>query len=213
MSVIPFPSQGDIAPRDALIQPSRVDVLATRDRDLVARVESGDRRALVELLDRYWEPLNRYAQHILSDRPAAEDVVQEVFLRLWQGRLDIGSRPVRIYFFRVTRNLALDELRRRTARAKRELDYARAQIRRPATPDRLFDHERVRVAVTEAIQALPARRREAFTLVYLQGMSYEEVSEVMGVSTKTIGNHISDALSALRQRLRPLLEEMPWDGR
>jgi RNA polymerase sigma-70 factor, ECF subfamily len=182
------------------------------DDELARSLAEGDMGAVDTLLERYWEPLIRYAYRLVEDRAAAEDVVQDTFLRVWTGRMKSSKGPVRAYLYRVSRNLALDELRRRRARSKRELRHGSTQLTAPQTPVDVLQNKRLQAAVNAAIQALPERRREAFTLVYLRALSYAEVSEIMGISQKTLGNHISAALSELRQALRPLLAEVDLDN-
>lgn len=178
------------------------------DEELASGVAGGETAALEALLSRYWQPLVQAMSRFLDDRASAEDVVQETFVRVWSGRIESGSGTVRAYLYRVARNLAIDELRRRSARSKRELEHGPANLQFPLSPAEILNQEDVRLAVNEALQALPERRREAFTLVYLRALTYAEVSEIMGVSPKTVGNHISGALSDLRESLQSILEDV-----
>jgi RNA polymerase sigma-70 factor, ECF subfamily len=205
MSVLPFPN---VASSPAVATPTGArpeQAVARDDEDLARRVAQGDRAAVEALLHRYWQPLIRYASRVLDDEAGAEDVVQDAFLRVWTRRAEAITTPVRAYLYRVTRNLAIDELRRRNARTRRHLLHGHFEVAPAATPAEVLQNERLRARVNAAIQALPERRREAFTLVYLRGLSYTEVSEIMGISPKTLGNHISAALAELRVTLRPLV--------
>lgn len=177
------------------------------DEELARRVREGDLSAVEALLERYWQPLVRSAFRLLDDQESAEDVVQDTFVRVWRGRMESRNGPVRAYLFRVARNLALDELRCRGARSRREGKYGGIYVQPSVTPPEVLKQEDIRAAMNAAIQSLPERRREAFTLVYLRDLSYAEASEIMGVSTKTLGNHLSVALADLRKILRPILTE------
>ena len=178
------------------------------DSFLALAISRGEAAALEQLIGRYWEPLTSYASRVVGDMATAEDVVQKMFVALWSGRRDWSPRSVRAYLFRCTRNLALDERRSALARRRRE-ERSWPATRPPTspTPDALLDETTLVEAVDRAIDLLPDRRREAFVLAYLKGLSYREVAAVMGVSTKTVGHHVSAALAELRLTLGSLAEE------
>lgn len=207
MSIIPFPQQqpppGDA---DETGSSSPQDGGHRDEAALVQRLVRSDPTALDLLIERFWEPLVVYASRILDDVALAEDVAQEAFVRMWAEREERAPRSVSAYLYRVTRNLALDELRSRDARHRREKKKAVEMDRRPHTPAETYAEDELSRLMDEAIQSLPERRREAFTLAYLANLSYREVAQTMGISPKTVGNHISAALADLRETLSPLLE-------
>jgi RNA polymerase sigma-70 factor (ECF subfamily) len=183
--------------------PSPID--STDDLLLAAAISRGEARALDILITRYWTSLTTYIARIVNDMALAEDVVQRTFLGVWRDRLTWSPRSVRAYLFRAARNTAFDELRGNQARARRELGVSRDDERVATQPDAVLEETRIADAVNDAIGLLPERRREAFTLIYLKGLTYEEAASVMGISTKTIGHHVSAALAELRMTLRHLL--------
>jgi RNA polymerase sigma-70 factor, ECF subfamily len=177
------------------------------ERALVRRLAAGDETALTVITDWLWTPLAAFAYRLVEDRDIATDIAQEALVRLWERRGRELQRSLRAFLFQVTRNLALDHLKSRRTRERllnaRESGYATA----PAEPDEMLEREHLRERVQRAIQELPERRREVFSLTYLQGFSYAEVGEIMGISPKTVHNQMSAALSQLRETLRPLLAE------
>lgn len=208
MSITPFPrphepTGGDCPSEEG--QPPQTT--GFDDHALAQRIATGDTNALDHLISQYWEPLTSYASRVLDDMDLAQDVVQDVFVRVWERRIGWHPHSVRAYLFRATRNLALDEMRSRNALHEREQKRGREESRRPRTPLDIYEDSQLSSVVDAALQALPVRRREAFTLVYLKKLTYAEAAEVMGVSPKTVGHHISAALVKLREKLRPLLAE------
>ena len=177
------------------------------DEHLVALVWSGSGSALDHLIRRYWPMLTSYGARVLNDWELAEDVVQKTFITLWRARAGAQPPAIRAYLFRVTRNLALDELRARKSRSLRERRSWSSWEINTRTPADVLHSETTARMVEDAIQRIPERRREAFTLAYMQGLSYSEVSEVMGISRKTVGHHVSAALAELRESLAPLLQD------
>ncbi len=174
------------------------DIGSSSDEDLITGIRSGDVRALEQLMAMYWAPLMQYAGRVLQGAADPQDVVQETFIRLWARRERWGSDgSVRSLLYTVTRNAALDELRR-DARAVKA-----AQAADPPAPSRAPSAEAAELeeAVREAVQALPAKRREVFRLAREEGLSYAEIAAVMGLSQQTVANHMSLALSDLRRML------------
>jgi RNA polymerase sigma-70 factor (ECF subfamily) len=180
---------------------------AADDATLAAAISRDEALALDALISRFWVPLTTYVARIVGDMALAEDVVQRTFMGVWRDRGTWSPRSVRAFLFRSARNHALDEIRSDRARALREVGASRENRPTPRQPDDVLEESRVTDAVNDAIQSLPERRREAFTLIYLKGLSYEEVSTVMGISVKTVGHHVSAALAELRESLRHVITE------
>lgn len=169
-------------------------------------VRTGTASTLDELLKLHWHPLVSYASHLLDSADAAEDVVQETFLRLWERRTEWSHTDSVSFLYRITRNLALNEQRRRKVRARWLLTGE--PLRRPGpTPLESAQESELRGAVEHALHALPPRRREAFVLARFHGLSYRQIAKVMGTSPQTTANQISAALVDLRRALEPFLEE------
>ncbi len=173
------------------------------DIALLARVLNGDEAGLAALLDRHWKSLVRYSLTILQDSDAAEDVVQQVFVRLWEHRETWGlGGSVLGLLFRMTRNLSLDESRQREAR-QRAVDKA-ANPEQPAGPAEHVENDEIGAAIQAALAKLPQRRREVFILVREHGLSYNETAEALGIAPQTVANHLSMALSELKEALTPV---------
>lgn len=174
---------------------------------IMERLARGDREALDDLLHAYWGPVVAYITRAFGfrDPSSAHDVAQEAFLKVWERRRDWRGGSVRAYLFRIARNLYLDEMRRGSARERAELKSDVVEGRSPRTPDRILEQSELVERVHQLVQEMSDRRREAFTLVYLQGLSYREAAAVMEVSEKTVGNHLTAALGELRMRLGGLL--------
>lgn len=194
-----------------------LEELGLREREfdeveVMRRLASGDTAALQQIMDIFWDPLGAYASRVLDDVDGAKDVVQTAFVRLWDRRADWRPGSLRSYLFRLTRNLALDAIRAERARAQRQRAKGMALAPSPRTPAEALESDHVRTQVDRAIQALPYRRREVFTLAYLQGLSYRQIAEIMGISNKTVGNQMTNALAELRVALAPLLESEPTSG-
>jgi RNA polymerase sigma-70 factor (ECF subfamily) len=182
------------------------------EAELVRRLAAGDVTAVTTITRWLWEPLAAYAYRIVADQDVAADIAQEACVRLWQSRGRTPPSSLRPYLFRITRNLAFDYLKTRRTRFRLLSREQHGRVTRTAAPDEVLEHERVSASVQRAIQELPQRRREVFALAYLQGLSYAEVGDIMGISPKTVQNQMTAALAQLRKTLRPLIDERRGHG-
>ena len=179
------------------------------DSTLIARVKAGDRNAFNELYGLYWASLVNYAGLFVGD-DGAEDVVQDVFVRIWLHRdnlRDDGS--LQGYLLRSVYNQSVNYVNKhRHACSYRSyyqeriesIGYAYYDPDRNPVIEKLYSQD-LRTSINEAIAALPAKCREVFSLSYLQGFSHREISEQMGIAQSTVENHIYLALRQLRAKL------------
>jgi len=177
------------------------------ERYLVSRLKAGEAAALEELVARYHRPLVLHASRLLDDLDVAQDIAQEVFIRLWQGRRGLRPETVRAYVYRLAHNLAVDELRKRSVRA-RPLPIHRETPAPPATPADVVAEKDLDEVVTRAIARLPPRRREVFVLSYFHQLSYQEIGSVMRISPETVKIHMAHALADLRASLGPIWQQL-----
>jgi len=177
-----------------------------RDLELMGRLQSGDPSALDALVELYWPRLVAYVDKLLGSIDAAEDVVQSAFVRLWEARASWKPTGApHAYLYRIARNLALDERKWRRVR-KSWLKRERAWSRAAPSPEVIAMDLELAVAMKQAIETLPERRREVFTLARLHDLSYREVAEIMGISTATVANQLALCLAHLRQALQPFYD-------
>ncbi len=151
------------------------------------------------------EGLLNYALRMLRDFEQAEDVTQDAFLALYRHLHHVPPTALRPWLYRVTRNLCLDLLRRRKFRLRLFRDVSRDDEWEPSPvdhvegrPDQVAETRETQQTIEAAIQALPARFREAFILCELQGLSYEDAAAILGCPVKTVSTRLFRA----RQRFR-----------
>jgi RNA polymerase sigma-70 factor (ECF subfamily) len=164
----------------------------------MCRIRDGDVAAFEELVEKYWSRTLIYARHLCGDSDRAYDVTQETFSRLWAARESwTPTGSVRVWLLRTARNLVLGDQRKLKIRMR--LAFLVEQEYRPVrTPLEETENLELRSAITRAIRKLPERRREAFTLFHVQGLSYREISGIMGVRPQTVMNYVQAGIADLR---------------
>jgi len=179
------------------------------EAEIMRRIAAGDVAAFELIVQRYWAELKLYVTHLAQDRDIAEDIAQEALARLWRARSRwAGKGSVRIWLLRTARNAFVTDLRKRRVRdAWVRGSRGRAQSLEPS-PLAQVERAELRTAILEGIALLSPRRREAFTLVHLQGLSYREAAEIMEVRQQTVANYLQAAITDLRETLgnHPLMK-------
>lgn len=168
------------------------------DLELVTRLANGDDAALEVILDAYQDAVVRFARTVTRDPNTAHDAAQEAFIRLWRNPKSFTGGSLRAWLFTVARNVALNDLRsskRRTAR----IEKAAQPPQPPTAVERAADAERLQ-QVREFIDTLPEQERSAITLFAAEGLTQQEVAEVLGTSAGAVKQAVLSARSKLRER-------------
>jgi RNA polymerase sigma-70 factor (ECF subfamily) len=169
------------------------------EAEWMRQVARGDRRAAQRLVDAHLASITRFAYRMLGSSSEAEDVAQEVFLKLWRQAPSWEPRArLGTWLHRVAHNLCIDRLRSR--REVRLSDPPDDPDSRPSAFSEIERHEAAR-AVHDAIQSLPERQRAALVLVYYQGLDNRQAAEVLGVHVDALESLLSRARRSLRMRL------------
>jgi RNA polymerase sigma-70 factor (ECF subfamily) len=183
------------------------DAEAQRDRALVRRLQDGDSGALDDLFRRHREAAYRIAYRLLGNAEDALDCVQESFIHVLRGIGSFrGQSSFKTWLFRIVTHAALDWRRCRAVRSSASLDAesspepaATGERRRSPTAEAVAAD--LKEAIDKALMNVSEKNRVALVLYALEGMSYQEVAEALGISVGTVMSRIFNA----RQRLRELL--------
>ncbi len=182
------------------------DQFAVRDREWVAHIRAGDVQAFEAVFRAYKNDLGAFLRTFLRSPEAAEEVIQDLFLRIWEQRHEWEvTVPLNIYLFRAARNRAISYLRHeRVEREFRErvgLMGVGGTPRSPSWADEAASVHELGEAIDRAVKELPERCREVFRLNRYHHLSYAEVANVLQISVKTVEVQMGRALSALRGHL------------
>jgi RNA polymerase sigma-70 factor, ECF subfamily len=176
------------------------------DGDLLGRMRRGDESALETLYARYGGLVYTLALRIVGDPELAREVLQDTFLRSWDGRASYDSTRGRVpwWLMGIARNRAVDLLRSRSHQARlREHDPLPAGV-----PDAVPPHSDViglRGAVASALEGLSAVQRQAVELAYYGGLTQEEIARTLGEPLGTVKSRTREAMERLRGLLWPII--------
>jgi RNA polymerase sigma-70 factor (ECF subfamily) len=174
------------------------------DPDVAAALAARDESALAELYDRYGALAYSLALRILGDSGKAEDVVQEAFLKLWNGaaRFDEERGSLRGWLTTAVRNRSIDLLRGRSLHERRELALNAEVVSARAGPEEAAADSEERAAVRAALAELPQEQRDAVLLAYFGGFTQAEIAEQVGVPLSTVKGRMRLALEKLGAYLK-----------
>ncbi len=174
------------------------------DARLMLAVKAGDREAFVKLFESYAPRLVGYVDRYLQNRAVSEEIVQEVFLKLYRTRkrYTVQSR-FSTWLYRIATNTALNAVRRRQHQKNRE-PFDEAMVGTDTagqSADRIVDGRRLEKLIYRTIDALPPNQRAAFNLTRFAGCTYLETADVLGLSESAIKSLVFRAADTLRQAI------------
>ena len=178
------------------------------ENDLVALLKKKDEGALKEVYDRYWYRLFRHAFNLLSDEDAARDVVQELFISLWEKIDDKEICDLRQYLFQSLKYRVFMQLRRKYTSQKHLDRISHLSQQKEYSTEQSVDFSQASDLLNQGIQQLPERCREVFCLSRYEHLSNREIAERLKISVKTVENQITKALKLLRVHMTDLLVVM-----
>jgi RNA polymerase sigma-70 factor (family 1) len=166
---------------------------------LLQRLRNGEVRAYEEIFMKYYKALTAEAFFYLKDEMEAEDLVQLLFIEIWDKQLYLKiDTSIKAYLHTATRNRCLSVIEKKKTQHKRFNEYIRSlDDKITANPvERAEQEHRVNAVLNE----LPSQRLKAFNLVYVENKRYKEAAEEMGITINSIKTHLKLALKILQQK-------------
>lgn len=178
------------------------------DEELWEAFVFGDDEIAFEFLyKRFYAQLVRFAWRYLKTKAVAEELVQELFADCWENGEEWDLKgSVKSYFYKIVRNESLNYLKHKRVENKYDPEWMSTKevIMMPEFKDKTRE-EQIRQAIKQAVEELPERSRMTYKLHRYDGLTYEEIAEVMGVSVKTVESQMTRTLKILRNRLAYLM--------
>jgi RNA polymerase sigma-70 factor (ECF subfamily) len=185
------------------------------DQELVERAQKGDKRAFELLVMKYQRKLARLLSRMVRDPAEIEDITQESFIKAYRALPQFrGESAFYTWLYRIAVNTAKNYLVARGRRAPTTTEYSSEEaegfedaelLRDIATPDAELQTKQIAEAVNKAVEALPEELRTAITLREIEGLSYEEIAQMMDCPIGTVRSRIFRAREAIAEKIRPML--------
>jgi RNA polymerase sigma-70 factor (family 1) len=170
------------------------------DKVLLDRLAGGDENALNDIYLLHWEELFLSAYNVLKDKAACEDILQDIFLQIWQKRTTLTiTSSLRAYLFSAVRYTVFRYIRNGKGRTELLEDVEERMA--SATSHQLIEERELHLQVAQAIDALPDKCREVYKLSREEELSHKEIATLLNISTKTVENQITIALKRVRSSL------------
>lgn len=183
-----------------------MDNVATQDI-LLAKVAAGDEGAFRELFDGHRDKLYAYMLRLSKERVIAEDIVQEVFLKIWINREQLEDiRNFDAYLFTIARNHAFNLSKQITYRRALLGQITSGQPQSDLSTEKEVDYKYLQSLLAQELGKLPPQQRKVFTLSRFEGLSNEDISREQSISVGTVKKHLSLATQTLKAALKDKME-------
>lgn len=170
---------------------------------VLVQLAEGNKKAIEVLYNYYYPRLYYFSKSFLKLEEGIDDILQEVFIKIWKNRKRITTpRTFDSFIYTITRNLLLNELRRRINKQKTKEKIGKLAI---AEEFSLFEETEfldLKEKIDYVINELPDRQKEIFILSRLNGLSHKEIAEKLAIQTKTVEYHIARATAFLKDKLK-----------
>lgn len=180
-----------------------MEKLLHTEKELVKKLKEGDSFAFEVLFYKYRNKVKGFAVKIVPTQVDPEEIVQEVFVKLWLKKESIDpTKDFQAYLFMIAKNLVLDHLK---SAVNRRLYFVGEQIQHDLLMDETEENQPVEdmeARLQKLIDQIPERRREIFFLSRFEGLSYRQIAERLNISENTVDSQIRNALAFLRKEFR-----------
>lgn len=186
---------------EASVKPSEV---SPPDGDLMSAIAAKDKAAFAELVDRYSRKLYATCYRMLGVPAEAEEAVQDSFFKVWTyaGKWDGSKAGVSTWIYTITTNTCRDALRKRKAiHVEHDEGYAEHNETDQVNGQNAMEKKQQAKLVKQAINKLPERQKQALILSYYEGLSHNEIGEIMDATAKSIEGLVARARTELKQTL------------
>jgi RNA polymerase sigma-70 factor (ECF subfamily) len=179
---------------------------------ILQSIAGGDQFAFRQVYHCFHKRLFHFALALVKTKEAAEEIVEDVFIRLWNNRITItGINNLKIYLYTATKNTALNYLSKKARESVTEpFDNIDIELSETAiSPEEILITAEIYKNIRNAVEALPPRCKMIFKLIREDGLRYKEVAEILNISVNTIDAQMAIAVKRIAEAVRKDLEKFP----
>lgn len=169
---------------------------------LGSQIKDGNKEAFRQLYDLYSKKIYGFALYYLKSVPEAEEVIQAVFVKLWEGRNEIRENlSLRSFLYKITLNHIYNYLKHKNVQKSAGAIFQLAEDTDNSTQEHIF-YNNLKEHIDLLIEQLPEQRRTAFKLSRMEGLTHEEIAKRMQISVRTVESQVYKAIKFLRKHLK-----------
>lgn len=174
------------------------------EKELIHGLKRGESRAFDEIYHLYSRRVYRFAYSFLKNKTDSEEIVQEVFFRIWKSRKKIIEYySLKSFLFTISYNIIIDKFRERI-KEKKYSEFLKENAKTSdSETDKKIEFSDLNELYNNAIEHLPRRRKMIYKMHRFDGLSYNEIAKKLEISTKTVENQMASALKYIRRKLGP----------
>jgi len=178
------------------------DMIIYSDEELMQEIKADNMFAFDILYKKYCKRIFKFAFSILKSPEESENLVQDVFLNLWENRLNVEKNSsIKSYVFTITYNSAVSIIRKKV-RESEFVEYLKSlQEVGEESVDVALEYKELTDKLERILNELPQRQKEVYLMHRVEGLKYIQIAEILKISVNTIENHMSRALKTIRQKL------------
>lgn len=187
---------------DTIIQKECIALNTSKEIINISLIQEGNHLEFARLMDIYTDALFLFAKGILANSQLAEEVVSDVFIKVWESRDKLSViADLKSYLYSAVHNQAISSLRKENKNIVSIEDIDHFHFEPADTPDDgLIQEEQLR-KIYKAVNRLPAQTKMVFSLAKVQGLKYKEIAKVLGISVKTVDYHVASAVKKICESL------------
>jgi len=175
------------------------------DDDLIKAIRHDDEKAFAELFNRHWKKAHTIAYSKVQDRQVTEEIVQELFVTLWDKRATLLIVNINSYIYTSIRNKALNHIESCIVK-KKYWDYYKAFVPQTASStEEMVEYNALVEAIEQGMEHLPKKTKRIFQLNRMEGRSIAEIAKLLNLSEKAIEYHLTNSLKQLRMHVKDLI--------
>jgi RNA polymerase sigma-70 factor, ECF subfamily len=173
-----------------------------RDNEIIGRIRQGDLKQFETLFRSSYTSLVKYARTLIKDNDTAEEIVQDLFFRLWENKekIEIES-SLNGYLFRSVHNRCLHYIEHQKVVERHEQEMSFETSSTEESPVEILQYKELQAKIARTIEKLPERCGQIFCMSRFEGLKYSEIAEKLSVSVKTVEANMGKALKEFRKAL------------
>lgn len=174
------------------------------DTEALLQMAGGDMAAYRYLFDHHFTDLCNFLLIYLHSKELAEEIALEIFTYIWEKRETLQIKATfKSFLFSSAKNRAISQYRKEQKKMFTSINFGQSVFRDDASSQQLMENNELREIINTAIDKLPEKSKQIYQLAWEENLSHKEIAEQLGITPKTVENHVGIALRKLRESLKP----------